>query len=272
MDIKQFLNSGIIEKYVLGLADREDMNRVEKMAAEYPEVNQHICKMQNCMEEYAEMHAIKPPKHLKNKILSKIKDKAGAESIERNLVVERPTTKFQIPSSWKFGAGLAAMMILTLGAVSWMLYSSQKEAEDEIAILSTQIKHLQSDQKSLQASNDKIIQKYAVLKDVTTRQVHLKGSHHAPQALAVVYWNPDHSKGYLNVVDLPKCPNGHAYQMWADVNGKHIDMGMVKLDSIGAILNKIPYIEDSRGFVITLEKEGGSPHPTVEKMFVHGAM
>ena len=69
MDIQQFLNSGILEKYVLGLASAEEMEYVERMTKEHPEVNAHICKMQNCMEEYAEMHAIRPPSQLKNRIL-----------------------------------------------------------------------------------------------------------------------------------------------------------------------------------------------------------
>ena len=218
MDIQNFLESGIVEKYVLGLATPEEMDHVERMTKEYPEVNAHICKMQNCMEEYAEMHAVRPPKHLKERILASLPD------------------------------------------------------DDVTALLSTQVKHIQTDQKVLQTSTENVMQRYSVLKDVTTRQVHLKGSQNAPQALAVVYWNPDHSTGYLNIVDLPKCPAGHAYQMWADVNGEHMDMGMLKADDSGAILLKVPYIKDSRGFVITLEKEGGSPHPTVEKMFAHGEM
>lgn len=267
MDIQKFLNSGIIEKYVLGLANREDMDRVEQMAKDYPEVNKHICKMQNCMEEYAEMHAVRPPKKLREKILSKIED----ETIEP-LASGKKQIVYRLPQVWKWGAGIAAMMILSLGAVSWMLYQNQKTANQDLSLLATQLKHLQSDQKALQTSNEQIHQKYSVLKDVTTKQVHLRGSQHAPQALAVVYWNPDHNKGYLNIVDLPKCPSGHGYQMWADVNGKHVNMGMLKPDENGTVLHTIPYINESRGFVITLEKEEGSDHPSTDKMYAVGNM
>jgi len=268
MDIQKFIDSGIVEKYVLGLAEPGEMDRVERMAKDYPEVNAHICKMQNCMEEYAEMHAIRPPKHLKKRILSKLEDED--DNVEPLISREAPV--YHLPQAWKFGAGIAAMMIVTLGAVSWMLYQNQKTAYNEIALLSTQIKHLQSDQKVLQTSNEQIRQRYSVLKDVTTRQVHLKGSQNAPQALAVVYWNPDHNKGYLNIVDLPKCPSGHEYQMWADVNGEHKDMGMLKVDDDGTIINSIPYIQGSRGFVITLEKEGGSKHPNTKMLYAKGEM
>lgn len=268
MDIQNFLNSGVIEKYVLGLADRGEMDRVERMAKDYPEVNDHICKMQNCMEEYAEMHAIRPPRHLKEKVMNSLVE----ESIPTRAPQRATAPVYHLPSIWKWGAGIAAMLIATLGAVSWSLYQNQQDAQNELAILSTQIKHLQNDQSALKVANERIQQKYSILKDVTTQQVKLKGSQHAPQALVVVYWNPDHNKGYLNVVDLPKCPSGHEYQLWADVNGKHMDMGMLKTSSNGTLLHTIPYIKGSRGFVITLEKEGGSPHPTVEKMYATGSL
>lgn len=263
MDIQRFLNTGILEKYVLGLASPEEMEEVERMAKEYPEVDKHICKMQDCMEEYAELHAVRPPQHLKKQVLNAIdQQERSASDASKKL--------YHIPTSWKWGAALAAAMVLTLGFWSTLLYQKQQVTLDELALLSTQVKHLQNDQKQLQVSTRQIEQRYSVLKDVTTRHVALKGSSIAPQSLAVVYWNPDHSKGYLNIVNLPPCPNGHEYQMWADVNGKHIDMGMLKVDENGTVLHNIPYVKDSRGFVITLEKEGGSPHPTVEKMFAAG--
>lgn len=259
MDIKAFLNSGIIEKYVLGLASSDEIDHVERMTKDYPEVNTHICKMQNCMEEYAEMHAIRPPAHLKEKILASLNQAPPAQ--QANLVALR---------NWKWVAGIAASLLFVMALLNWNLYQKQTETSNRLALLDTQIKHLQKDQKALQTSNLQMAQKYSVLKDVTTRQIHLKGSQIAPQALAVVYWNPDHNKGYLNVVDMPQCPQGHQYQLWADVNGEHKDMGVLEIDANGAILNSIPYINGSRGFVITLEKEGGSKHPTVEKLFASG--
>lgn len=265
MDIQRFLNTGILEKYVLGLASPEEMEKVDRLAKEHPEIDEHICKMQNCMEEYAEMHAIRPPRHLKKQVLHAI-DEAVAEEENKQAPI------YKLPTSWKWGAGIAAAMILALGTWSLLLYQNQQTTLNDLALLTTQVKHLQKDQGRILASTQQIEQRYSVLKDVTTRHVALKGSNIAPQSLAVVYWNPDHSKGYLNIVNLPPCPSGHEYQMWADVNGKHVDMGMLKVDENGNLLHNIPYVEGSRGFVITLEKEGGSKHPTVEKMFAAGSI
>ncbi len=268
MDIQKFLNSGVVEKYVLGLADRGEMDYVEQMAKDYPEVNEHICKMQNCMEEYVEMHAIRPPRHLKHKIMASLSDEADSEHPKN----KDRAPRVALPLVWRWASGIAALLLLGLGLLSWNLYEQQQAAQRSLALLATQIKHLQNDQANLETLNEQIRQKYSVLKDITTQQVKLKGSQHAPQALVVVYWNPEHNKGYLNIVDLPQCPSGHEYQLWADVNGKHKDMGVLKTNAEGTVLHSIPYIKGSRGFVITLEKEGGSPHPTVEKMYATGSL
>ena len=49
-------------------------------------------------------------------------------------------------------------------------------------------------------------------------------------------------------------------------------MGRLFALSLLELLHNLPFIENCGGIVITIEKEGGSPHPTVEKLFVQGEM
>ena len=265
MDIQQFLNSGIVEKYVLGLAAPEEMDRVEQMAKEYPEVNEHICKMQNCMEEYAEMDCTRPPKHVKSRMIS------VSDNLVEPLIPEHGSA-YHWPQTFKWGTGIAAVMVFALSGLSWVFYTNQKTALQEIAVLSTQIKHLQSDQKALQDTNELILERYAVLKDVTTRQIHLRSSEGSHQTQAVLYLNPEHAKCFINVIGLPKCPYGNEYQMWAKVNGEHVSLGVLNVDSKKKELYSVPYVKDCKGFVITLEKPGGSPIPTEENVYAYGEM
>ncbi len=265
MDIQQLINSGIIEKYVLGLASQEEMDHVEQMAKEYPEVDKHICKMQNCMEEYADLNCSNTPKHIKAKMFSQ-KGGIGASLSSGQDTVQH------LPQSWKWGAGIAAMMIVTLGGLSWVFYNNQKDALNKIAILSTQLKHLQSDQNVLLAKNEQVVEGNVVLKDMNTQKIHLKSSGSETETHAVLFFNPKHGKCLLNVIGLPKCPFGNEYQMWAKTNNKYIDLGMLKMDDEKSELYNIPFIKDCESFVITLEKPGGSPLPTVENMYAYAEM
>ncbi|MFT5165198.1 MAG: anti-sigma-K factor RskA [Saprospiraceae bacterium] len=264
MDIQQFLDSGILEKYVLGLASPEEMDHVEQMTRDYPEVNAHICKMQNCMTEYTEMNCTRPPKHLKGNSLS------TPEASTAPLI--SPPEVYHLPQAWKWGAGIAAVMIFTFGSLSWIFYINQTAALSEIADLSTQIKQLRAEQNQSLTSNNQIQERYTILKDASTRQIHLMGEESSPQTHAVVYVNSEQGKCFLNIVRMPKCSYGHEYQMWAKVNGKHINLGILKVDEEAKDLYNIPYIKDCKAFVITLEKAGGSPVPTVENRYAYGGM
>jgi anti-sigma-K factor RskA len=263
MDIKQFLNSGIIEKYVLGLASPEEMDYVEQMTRDYPEVNAHICKMQNCMSEYAEQDCTRSLKNLKNKIISM----SGRSSMGANREVVH-----HLPNAWKWGAGIAVVMIFTFGNLSWMFYNNEKAALNEIAELSSRMNQLRSEQNALQVSDNQIREKYTVLKDVNTKEIHLKGSEDNSMTHAVIYLNAEQDKCFLNIIGLPKCPYGNEYQMWAKVDGKHIDLGVLETDAKEKDLFSIPFVKNCNGFVITLEKKGGSPSPTVENMYAYGGM
>lgn len=60
MTSKKFIDSGIIEQYVLGIASPAECEEVEKMAAVDPAVRREISKVSQTLEEYATIHAIEP--------------------------------------------------------------------------------------------------------------------------------------------------------------------------------------------------------------------
>ena len=259
MNLNEYIRSGILEEYCLGLTSEEENREVEAIAAKHPEVRESLRKLCDGIESYAQVHAVPPPERLKQNVIDGLeKEKKPAASI-RSLL---------LPIA-------AAVAILVLSGMSFMFYQNQEIARKDLAALTQQVKKLQSNYAALNNSHESLQTKYGLLKDVRTHHVQMQGSHHAPKAQCVMYWNPEHKDAYLNIVNLPSPPQGHAYQVWADVNGHHHNMGLINMaaaDPDSSFLHPLPYIEDSRGFVITLEKQGGSPHPTVEKLFVKGEL
>ncbi|MEL6865473.1 MAG: anti-sigma factor [Bacteroidota bacterium] len=276
MDKEKIISSGLLEQYVLGLLDsEEDRIRVEHYAELYPEVGEHIRNMQKSMEDYALSYAIPAPKNLKQKVLKRIE--ATDKNIRKDglsVVYTNPSANHSIRPIFSWLRGAAVLLILGLSSVCWSLYKNQQTAQAQIAQLSQQMEDLRGRYRQLADKNQSVNKQFVLLKDQGTQHVHLRGSNIAPGALAVVYWNEDHQNAYLNLINMPPPPHGHQYQVWADVNGKHKNMGL--LDDLSPsesdTLHGLNFIKDSRGFVITLEKTGGSPHPTVEKMFVHGEL
>lgn len=60
MASKEFIDSGIIEQYVLGIASPAECEEVEKMAAADPDVRREMGKISQSLEQYAILNAIEP--------------------------------------------------------------------------------------------------------------------------------------------------------------------------------------------------------------------
>jgi anti-sigma-K factor RskA len=96
--------------------------------------------------------------------------------------------------------------------------------------------------------------------------VRLNGLKVAPKAKATACWCPDSKELYFSSESLPAPPSGMEYQLWAIVDGKPVDAGMIKMDSG---MQKMKQISNATAFAVTLEKTGGSLTPTGD-MYVMG--
>ena len=73
MSVKKFIETGIIEGYVLGLCTPDELKQVKAMKAKHPTVVAEIKAVREALLAYALKHGVKPPEQLKEKILSEIK-------------------------------------------------------------------------------------------------------------------------------------------------------------------------------------------------------
>jgi len=191
---------------------------------------------------------------------------------KRNLVAENGgSSTFRKTNHLSWSMGIASFFVIGLSALSIFLYQNQQLAKNENTLLTTQLHHLKKDNELLNNGNEKMTQQYVVLKDANTRHVNLHGLNFAPHTHGIVYWNKDHGKAYLSICNLPKTPEGHHYQVWANINGKHQKVGVLDVNS-GDMLHDLSFNKNCSGFCVTLEKYGAGPDPTVEKMLVKGEM
>ncbi len=64
---------------------------------------------------------------------------------------------------------------------------------------------------------------------------------------------------------MPKLPNDQQYQLWALIDGKPKDLGVFDAEQEKLIL-KMNNTQKRKLLRITIEKRGGNPSPTLEKM------
>ena len=65
MTSKQYIDSGILETYVMGMASHSEQEEVEMMAAANPDIRQEIDAISDAMENYAMAHAMTPSTTIK---------------------------------------------------------------------------------------------------------------------------------------------------------------------------------------------------------------
>ena len=67
-DLKTYLESGILELYVLGDLSSEEIREVENTIAQHPEVKAEVDVIENALQAYAVSNAIQPSDAVRKKI------------------------------------------------------------------------------------------------------------------------------------------------------------------------------------------------------------
>lgn len=247
----------------MGLTSAEETLQVEEWISQYPEIKQELDAIEISLESYAQAHAMKPPSSVKDKIFSEITSRQPKDSnnISATNFIPAPQKVYRMPTYFKVAA--AAIIILLIGsiALNYSYYSKYKSATNELQVAQEKIR--QNEQANLAMKTD-----INVMSDKNSLPVVLKGTPHAPDALAKIYWMKNTGEVYVDPSNLPSVPTGKQYQLWAIVDGKPVDAGMINTEKGVYHIQKMKSFGSAQAFAITLEKTGGSPTPTMDQMYV----
>jgi len=273
LNTKEYISSGIIESYILGLASPEEAGILECVMKNNAEVKAAFEEAQKTLEDLATSQAVAPPAGLKSKIWNKIQQEQTTEEVQPAVIRDIPAaksqqdiklqqdTKPQSTGSWKTYAVAASVLFLVSAAGNIFWLNDQSKTKEEIAKMKTE-------KKAQDLAMQKMNQKMDMFSNPDLQMVMLKGVEKHTDSKAMVFWDKKTKEVYLNAESLPKAPEGMQYQLWAIADGKPVSAGMYteEKDSKTALAN----IPKAQAFAITLEKQGGSTVPTMENMYVMG--
>lgn len=263
MDKENFLKTGLLEQYVLGLTDEKETEEVERYAEAFPEIKAEIESMRKAVDDYARQYAVMPPEELKTRVMEEIDEKEAYSQPQGSL---RGRTERSNGGRW--GAWLARGIMATLIILSLSFYQSKVAADREYEVLSREYRAFQQECSRRQAQQEKLQEVYAFLKNEHTTPIRLLSTGLVAEAEAVAYFNEAEKKVFINPTLLPPPPQGKAYQIWADVAGEMVSMGLI--DGHSKELQPVAFIDGTESLNITLEPEGGSKEPTVTLLYVNG--
>ena len=244
--IKDFLDSDLLEKYLLDDTTSAEAFQVERYIAMYPEVREPYEELQENLEVYAKLHALAPPEGLKETILKRIKSQRHNSGRKRFI-------KYAIAAS--FTAFLFA-------GASYFFWNQNQSLQEENVMVNNKIKSLEEDMREQLMD---VRNQFIVLNNPQTKRITVKGNKKAKELKAVTYVNPVKKLSYINVSKLPNLPKDQCYQMWAEVNGEMVNLGIIKEAGSQEKLLALPYSKNAMGY-ITIEPVGGNSTPTVQNI------
>lgn len=250
MTKKELLENGLLEQYVLGELDATQVESIEKLLVSDTEIKVRLDEIESDFENLGIENAINPPSHLKTQLLSKINTSNNKTISESG-------------NSYKFWLGIAASFAAFFLLGSIWLYSELNTVKDDLQIVSDQNKALKEDLNGISKNYDEASKWYAALSNPDAEQYILTGNELSPSAKIVSFVNHENKSVVINTKKLPQLDADHDYQMWADVDGEMIDMGVIPKNKE---LIAMTYINDAESLNITIEPAGGNDHPTVERL------
>lgn len=265
MNKNDIISSGLLELYALGIASGQERIMVEDCLRNYPELKDELMEIELSLEDYAQANAVQPSPALKEKVFSNLSAKTKVAEIQADQNMAPTEKVYRIPALYKLL--VAASVILLIGSiiVAYSFYNKYNNTQRELQI--AQQKIAQQDK-----YNEAMAADINVMTDKNARPVILNGTPNAPDALAKIFWMKNSGEVYIDPSNLPQVPAGKQYQLWAIVDGKPIDAGMITTEKGIYHIQKMKSFGKVDAFAITLEKKGGSPTPTLDQMIVHAQM
>lgn len=272
-ELKNYIESGVLELYVLGQLTAAERNEVEAMAVTHPEVIAEITAIEIAMETYAVENAVAPSQAIENKILAQISASSPKTNLEPKVIhlyKEQNDNKIRA-LRWALIA-CSVLLITSLGFL-FTAHRDLSSANTQIANLSLEKEQFATTVSKLEFNKAGMENQIAMFETTEWNTIKLAGVASAPKSEMVVYWNKKDKSVLINhtAMDLPQTDPTHEYQLWALVDGKPVSLGVFGSNAAAAV-QQMETIQKAQAFAVTIEPIGGSVNPTMEKMVVMGGV
>lgn len=256
MDRQKIIEEGLLTPYLLGTLDEKQQAEVRRILAKDKELQEQYRILEADFERLAMENAIDPPPT----VLANLKGQLESEQESPVIPLSSRNKNFtQLRARLLVAASLAALFAI---GCFWF-YSQWQNTLGELEDLQVQTSDLQNRMNSLEGNLTATTERYQRLTNPNVVPKVLEGNELSPNSRAVAYLNPVSKEVVLNAKGLAQLEADKTYQMWADVEGVMINMGLVPTDQDWV---ELTYIDNAESLNITIEPAGGNDHPTVENL------
>ncbi|MHA4843387.1 anti-sigma factor [Flavitalea antarctica] len=301
MNLNEYISSGIVESYVLGLADEAERAEFESMCAKHDEVRAARDAFELSLESQARVGAIHPPASVKQRLFSQLSlphaEVSGqannlnqngkidsrlipgnsADGLDQTAQIARPgaasidspvrEAKVVTGAGWvKFLAAASVLLLVASTILNFYLFRQYKDYSERYSSLLASQTQLANNNQALQTSLNEFHKTMSLLKDPNMTIIKMAGN------LVPENGSPDPSSMatiYWNkkssevylLVNALPKPTSDKQYQLWAI----IDGKPVSagvFDMDGAdVMQKMANIPSAQAFAVTLEKSGGVPAP-----------
>lgn len=267
MSIEEVISSGLLESYVLGICTDEEAALVNKLCFTHSELNKEIELIESSLICFSTQEGALLNSSVKDKICRKL-------VFENEITKESPKgipLKVVRNNIIFYKIGIAASVLLCLISGFYIITLNQKlnQLNSTIAELNTSKSFLANKLTAQEVSMEILSSGFKFVSNPQVKTIALSGMNSMVSKSAIVHWNPETKEVIFNASALPASPSSKQYQLWAIVDGKPVDAGIIVLEN-GVAFQKMKSIAGAKAFAVTIENIGGSVAPTIDTMCLLG--
>jgi hypothetical protein len=242
--LQTFIQSGILDRYIIDETSALENLKVEHYIDTYPEVNNAYLKLQDNLEIVAKANAKEAPKFILNSIID-------------NIDSDKPVVNMKIAPRKTPWFGIAASVIALLFAgTAYTMYQQNQVLLRENQVVVDEIFDLRGDIASTNKKLEDVMLQFLKLNNPETEKYVIRGNARAKNLKTVAYINPIEKTSMIEVFSLPQLDEDQYFEVYAEVEESIVSLG--KLNPSKRNMQSLPYAENALGLSIRIgtNKEG----------------
>jgi hypothetical protein len=239
------------------------------LSSQHAEIRSAVEEFSALVEIHAFANAIIPPAVIKEKLVITLADEFSNIGSSSRIIPlsSHEAVKVKKLSVLKYLIAASIILFVASAALNFYLYTSYKTAYNNYEALLVERNSLQANNNVFRTKLDGLEESMRIIQNPDMKVITLTGTTGKENNLAAVYWDTKTKDVYLLPTRMDATPSDKQYQLWAIVDGKPVDAGVIGECNGLCPMKNIP---NAQAFAITLEKKGGSPAPTLSAMYVLG--
>lgn len=264
MKEREVISSGLLESYVLGTTSVEENELVHDLCMKHPSLTDEIELIEEALINYSSQTIAPLNKEIKHKISDKL---FSGTTTEAKIIPI--TTNDKTVLVYKLSIAASIVFVITSVIYVFSIQTKLNKLNSELAKTTAATTSLEQELSSQQTALIVATSKLQILSDPKIKTVGLKGMNSLASISALIHWNTESDAVYFNASKLPATATDKQYQLWAIVDGKPVDIGVIDLVN-DTTFQKMKSVKGAQSFAVTIEKAGGASAPTMDTMCLLG--